>query len=311
MLRPVVEMTLRGPEGLALVFAPGVDNAGTIARRLREGGVACLVCADLEAFEGVLIDQHERLGAVVMTALAVRRGAGAVLTRFKHDEPAWSALPIVLLAPPGAAVVPPWANTTLLTQPTTSHQLVDIVARAVETRSHQHLLASRSVELRRVAFQDALTGLPNRSALYDKIRELQAERRGMAGDFSALFVDLDGFKAINDTHGHLVGDEVLRQVGANLVATVRATDYVARWGGDEFMVLLVGAADNERVAEAIRRLGRGVDLNLQTTTESLRAGFSVGMIDDIAPEATPDQILSLADERMYEHKRARRQPEPG
>ena len=299
-------MTLRGPEGHALVFAPGVDNAGTIARRLREGGVTCLVCADLEAFEAILIDQRERLGAVVVTSLAVRRGAGPVITRFKRDEPAWSALPVVLLAPPGAAVVPPWANTTLLTQPTTSHQLVDIVVRAIETRSHQHLLASRSVELRRVAFQDALTGLPNRSALYDKIRELQAERRGVAGDFSALFVDLDGFKAINDTYGHLVGDEVLREVGASLVAAVRTTDYVARWGGDEFMVLLVGSADSERVAEAVRRLGHGVELYLQTTNEPLRAAFSVGLIDDIAAEATPDAILSLADERMYEHKRLRK-----
>lgn len=303
-------MTLRGPEGYALIFAPGVDNAGSIARRLREGGVACLVCADLEAFETILVDQSERLGAVVVTSLAVRRGAGAVITRFKHVEPAWSALPVVLLAPPGAALVPPWANTTLLTQPTTSRQLVDVVARAVEARSHQHLLASRNVELRRVAFQDALTGLPNRSALYDKIRELQAERRGVAGDFSALFVDLDGFKAINDSHGHLVGDEVLRQVGASLVATVRSTDYVARWGGDEFMILLVGSDDVDRVAEAVRYLGHGLDLDLQTTTESLRAGFSVGLIDDIAPEATPDEILSLADERMYEHKRLKRKTDP-
>lgn len=299
-------MTLRGPEGLALVFAPGVDNAGTIARRLREGGVACLVCADLDGFEAVLVEQSERLGVVVVTSLAVRRGAGAVITRFKHDEPAWSALPMVLLAPPGAAVVPPWANTTLVTQPTTSKQLVDVVARAIEARSHQHLLAKRSHELRRVAFQDALTGLPNRSALYERIRELQSERRGVAGDFAALFVDLDGFKAINDTHGHLVGDEVLRHVGASLVAAVRATDYVGRWGGDEFMVLLVGSADAARVAETVRRLGQGVDLQLQTTPEPIRAAFSVGLIDDIAPEATPDEILSLADERMYEHKRLRR-----
>lgn len=287
------------------MFAPGADNAGTIARRLRAGGVDCLVCADLAGFEAVLAGQSERLGAVVVTSLGVRRGAGAVITRFKHDEPAWSALPVVLLAPPGASVLPPWGHTTLVTQPTTSRQLIDVVARAVEARSHQHLLATRSRDLERGAFQDALTGLPNRSALYERIREFQAERRGSAGIFAALFVDLDGFKAVNDAHGHLVGDEVLRQVAAHLVAAVRATDYVARWGGDEFMILLVGTADTERVAETVRKLGRGLDLHLQSTPEPVRAAFSVGLIDDIAPEATPDEILSRADERMYEHKRRR------
>ncbi len=304
-------MSAREPDGQVLVFAPGVDNAGTIARRLRAGGIACLVCADVAGFETVLSDESQRLGAVVVTALGVRRGIGAVIARFKHSEPAWSALPIVLLAPPGGAVVPPWSHTTLITQPTTSRQLVDVVARSVEARSHQHLLANRSHELRRVAFQDALTGLPNRSALYEKIRALQSDRRGAAGTFAALFLDLDGFKAINDAHGHRVGDEVLRHVGAHLVATVRSTDYVGRWGGDEFMVLLVGPAGTERIDDTVERLGRSIDLRLQSTPEPVRAAFSIGLIDDIAPHLTPDEILSLADERMYEHKRDRRRSDPG
>jgi diguanylate cyclase (GGDEF)-like protein len=295
-----------GPDGHALVYAPGVDNAGTIARRLRDAGVGCVVCADVAAFEAGLFDQSDGLGVVVVTALGVRRGAGAVLARYKLAEPSWSALPVVLLAPPGAAVVPPWVHTTLVTQPTTSRQFVDITRRAIEARSHQYLLANRSAELQRVALRDALTGLPNRSALYEKIRELQSERRGPIGNFTALFVDLDGFKAINDIHGHVVGDEVLRQVAAHLVAAVRADDYVARWGGDEFMVLLVGRAENDRVADAVRRLGQGVDLRLQATPEPVHVSFSVGLMDDIAPEATPDEVLSQADDRMYAHKRSRR-----
>lgn len=299
-------MALRGPEGQALVFAPGEDNAGTIARRLREEGVPCLACADLATFETILTDQSERLGVVVVTSLGVRRGAGAIITRFKQAEPAWSALPVVLLAPPGAAVMPPWGHTTLVTQPTTTRQLLEIVARAIEARSHQHLLARRSDDLQRVAFQDTLTGLPNRSALYEKIRELQRDRRGAAGSFAALFVDLDGFKAVNDDHGHLVGDEVLRQVAGHLVAAVRGTDFVGRWGGDEFMILLVGSDDIERVAETVRRLGKGLDLRLEATSSPVRVAFSVGLIDDIAPEATPDEVLSQADDRMYAHKRRRR-----
>jgi len=303
-------MDRRGAEGSVLVFAPGADNAGMIARRLRDAGIACLVAADADGFEAVLTDQGERLGTVLVTALGVRSGAGAAIARYRQVEPAWSALPVVLLAPPGGMVVPPWAHTTLVTQPTTGRQLVDVVARSVDARSHQYLLASRSHELQRAAFQDALTGLPNRAALYERVRELQSERRGASGAFAALFLDLDGFKAINDDHGHLVGDEVLRQVGARLVAAVRATDFVGRWGGDEFMVLLIGAVDTEVVAETVRRLGHGVDLRLQTTPEPVQVAFSVGLIDDIAPESTPDEILSRADERMYEQKR-RRRSDPG
>ena len=304
-------MAFRPPDGHALVFAPSEGNAGTIARRLGDAGVPSLVCVDTEELEAFLVGQSDRVGVVVVTSVGVRRGAGAVLARFKLGEPAWSALPIVLLAPPGSAVVPPWGHTTLLTQPTTARQLVEVVARAIEARSHQHLLASRSQELRVAAFQDALTGLPNRSAIYEKIRELQAERRGAAGRFAALFVDLDGFKAINDTYGHPVGDEVLRLVGARLSGAVRASDFVGRWGGDEFMILLIGPSDAEVVAETVRGLGQGLELQLQTTSASVRTGFSVGLIDDIAPDQTPDQILSLADERMYEHKRGRRECDAG
>lgn len=304
-------MTQRGPDAQVLVFAPGIANGRTIARHLRAAGITCLVCADVVGFESILSGQSKSLGAVVVTALGVRAGAGGVISRFKYDEPSWSALPVVLLTPPGGAVVAPWGHTTLVTQPTTGHQLADIVVRSVEARSHQYLLADRSHELHRAAFQDSLTGLPNRSALYEKIRSLQAERRGSVGTFAALFIDLDGFKAINDAHGHLVGDEVLRQVGAHLAAAVRATDYVARWGGDEFMILVVGSADVEQVADTVRRLGLGVDLRLQTTPEPVRAAFSVGLMDDIMPEATPDEILNHADERMYEHKRQRGASDPG
>jgi len=181
-----------------------------------------------------------------------------------------------------------------------------VVERSLQVRGHQQLLASASDDLRRAAYFDTLTGLPNRSALYERISTLQCERRGAPSAFAALFVDLNDFKRINDEFGHVAGDEALRLVGAHLVATVRGTDFVARWGGDEFMILLMGTVDAEFVAETIGRLGQGMVLTLQATEEPVMVSFSVGHVEGIAPDLSPDEILALADKRMYEHKHAKR-----
>jgi len=293
-------------EGQVLVYAPGLDNARTIVSRLRAAGVDARERASSEDLEASLAVDDERLGAVVITASGVRRGGGGVLARFKAREPTWSALPIVLLAPPGSAAYPPWPHTTLVTAPTTTRQLVDVVQRAVAVRGHQFILAYVAHDLQQAALQDALTGLPNRSALYQRIRDLQADRRGSATGFAAVFVDVDGFKRFNDDHGHVAGDEVLREVAAHLVSAVRATDFVARWAGDEFMVLLVGETGADLIADTVRRLGQGIEMRLQAVSQPVTVSFSVGHLGDITPDQTPDEILAGADERMYAEKRARR-----
>jgi diguanylate cyclase (GGDEF)-like protein len=294
-------------DGQVLVYAPGLDNARTIVSRLRAEGVDARVRAEAEDLEASLGVNEAHLSAVVVTESGVRRGGGVVIARFKAREPAWSALPIVLLAPPGSAAFPPWPHTTLITSPTTTRQLVDVVKRAVAVRSHQFILATAAHDLRRAALLDSLTGLPNRSALYQRIRELQTERRGAGTEFTVVFVDVNDFKRFNDEHGHLAGDEVLRQVAAHLVSAVRGTDFVARWAGDEFMVLLVGQTGADLIAETVRRLGEGIELQLQSVPEEVTVSFSVGHLGDIAPEMTPDDILAGADARMYAHKRERRQ----
>ena len=293
-------------EARVLVFAPGLDNAQVIVRMLARAGFECLVCDDALHLDANLQGDPRLLGTVVLTALAVRSGAGAAVSRFKANEPAWSALPIVLIVPPGAMMVSPWPHTTLLTMPTTVRQLVAVVQRSQHARGHQQLLASASDDLRRAAYFDTLTGLPNRSALYERIATLQRERRGAHSTFAAVFVDLNDFKRINDEFGHVAGDEVLRLVGAHLVATVRGGDVVARWGGDEFMILLVGTSGAETVAETIGRLGQGMVLTLQAVPDPVLVSFSVGHIEGVAPDLSPDEILALADERMYEHKNAKR-----
>ena len=285
-----------------LVFAPGLNNARVIARRLAVAGIECRRCDDAVRFEATLREEHMSVGAVVLTAAAVRAGAAAALSRFKAGEPAWSALPIVILAPPGEMTVPPWPHTTLVTTPTTKKLLTGVVERSLDARRRQRIMASTTDELRHAAFHDALTGLPNRSALYDRIQSLQRDRRGSRSSFETVFVDVDGFKRINDEYGHITGDEVLRRVADHLVSTVREGDFVARWGGDEFMVLLDRVNGPEVVSTTVERLGRRLVLTLQTLHAPLAVSFSVGHVEGIAPDLSTDEILALADKRMYEHK---------
>jgi diguanylate cyclase (GGDEF)-like protein len=101
----------------------------------------------------------------------------------------------------------------------------------------------RQEALYRLAFYDALTGLPNRNLFSDRLAHALAVGQRNRTPFALLYIDIDHFKRINDTFGHEAGDELLREVAARLARSVRASDTVARWGGDEFVAILDSVAD--------------------------------------------------------------------
>ncbi len=302
-------MSHRRDDVRVLVFAPVRRNAELIADRLAGAGLQCDVVHDGEAFERALAAAQDTYGVVLVTARAIYLDAAAVIERFQEREPAWSSLPIIVLTPLHEAPAVPWRNATVLTQPTRARVLVAFVRRALEAREQQHLVARTNVRLRHIAYRDALTGLPNRTALYERIGELQRERRGSEGVFSAIFLDLDSFKSINDRFGHGGGDEALRQVAAHVASAVRATDFVARWGGDEFVVLLVGADGVERLDDTVHRLTQGLHVRLPAaesgSEETVPLSLSVGYVGRITGDESPDDILSEADTKMYAHKRTK------
>jgi diguanylate cyclase (GGDEF)-like protein len=145
------------------------------------------------------------------------------------------------------------------------------------------------------ALHDGLTGLANRTLLFDRLeKELQSARR-YGGRLALLFVDLDDFKAVNDTRGHDAGDEVLVEVARRLQAVVRPSDTVARLGGDEFVILcerLEGAAD-EAVAIADRA---------REVLEEISLSASVGIAIATGAEDA-DTLVNRADDAMYAAKR--------
>ena len=128
--------------------------------------------------------------------------------------------------------------------------------------------------LTKQATHDALTGLPNRALLVDRIAQALSESKRSRGCTAILFVDLDRFKQINDTQGHAVGDEVLRTVAEQLTAIVRPHDTVARIGGDEFVVL---AANVQSHAHAIDIGVRLVNQLNHRSGDADRVGASIGI----------------------------------
>jgi diguanylate cyclase (GGDEF)-like protein len=156
-------------------------------------------------------------------------------------------------------------------------------------------------ELEIKATHDPLTGLANRLLLFDRLELLLSQRHGPG--VALAFLDLDGFKAINDAHGHRAGDDVLRAVGTRLTGAVRHGDVVARIGGDEFVV--VGEAEDEQTALALgQRLAAAVHGTYASSAVAVEVSVSVGVAFVSSGDPVgADELLSRADAVMYEAKR--------
>ena len=224
----------------------------------------------------------------------------------------WAAMPRPAIAAMVLTMAPPALTLVLQGGPYISAALVIacvVVSVATFTQHNQeNLLAAITAEElhRRMAQTDHLTGLANRAQLIEQIalycEELPAPKSDAGRRFAVLYIDLDGFKAINDSHGHAAGDEILQRVGDCLRQVTGPDEMVARIGGDEFVVLLRdadgltarGVADE--IIQAISREHRIAD------GRALRVGCSVGI--SLAPlqGRQPETLLARADAALYEVK---------
>jgi diguanylate cyclase (GGDEF)-like protein/PAS domain S-box-containing protein len=166
------------------------------------------------------------------------------------------------------------------------------------------LLKAHEAELDHVANYDALTHLPNRRLLSDRLKQsiLRSERSGKS--CAICFLDLDGFKAINDQYGHAVGDQVLVAVAHNLGNILRAEDTLARLGGDEFVVLLSEVASAEECTVILERMLDAARLPLTVGEHVAQVSASVGVSLYPSDNADPDMLLRHADMAMYMAKQA-------
>jgi diguanylate cyclase (GGDEF)-like protein/PAS domain S-box-containing protein len=273
--------------------------------------------------EGVVLE--DRGGRVLAANRSAARILGTDAPGLRHltgslwhdDETAWDPeeLPWVEALRLGAAVdrrtvgfdrpdgTRVWLslNSRPLSQPDENepHAVVTSFTDVSEQRAAERLL-------REQALHDALTGLPNRTQLLSRI-DRALRRLDRDGDrLGVLYVDLDGFKKVNDTHGHGAGDELLCQVGRRLEAAVRPSDTVARLGGDEFVVVcdhLEGDADAALVADRVRE---AFLVPFPLATGDVAVGASVGWAVSNGTEQTAADLLRQADEVMFERKRGAR-----
>lgn len=167
-------------------------------------------------------------------------------------------------------------------------------------------ITDRKIEEERLVhnvFHDALTGLPNRALFMDRLR-LATERARRRKDqvFAVLFLDLDGFKAINDSMGHIMGDQLLIQIARRLKACLRTTDTIARLGGDEFTILLEELTDEQEILRIVERLQRELRLPFKLGPRDIQVTASIGVTWSNSRYERAEEILRDADTAMYRAK---------
>ncbi len=186
---------------------------------------------------------------------------------------------------------------------------LECVSRETATGRQCRLAAINITERKRaeariehLAYHDALTQLPNRVLLTDRLQQAMAQARRAQQRLAVCYLDLDGFKAINDTWGHTYGDSVLVETARRLKACVRTNDTVARLGGDEFVLLLGDLADVNECGRALDRVITALHIPFTISGQLISLSTSVGVTLYPDDESDPDALLRHTDQAMYTAK---------
>ncbi|MDQ4106720.1 MAG: diguanylate cyclase, partial [Actinomycetota bacterium] len=165
------------------------------------------------------------------------------------------------------------------------------------------MTARRELErrLRHEALHDPLTKLPNRALFADRLEHALAQAKRTGESVAVLFLDLDGFKSVNDTLGHEAGDQLLISFGHRLRSSVREADTVARLAGDEFTVLLEHLTDEDEAILVINRIQNNLETPFRIKGRQMPVTTSIGLSYS-DPSADPGELLNQADEAMYRAK---------
>ena len=162
--------------------------------------------------------------------------------------------------------------------------------------------AAQEEKNRYLAYHDTITGLANRALFNDRIEQALAQSERHERAFAVLFIDLDKFKAINDSFGHGAGDKVLQAVATRLLACVREEDTVSRIGGDEFLCLLMEVNDVADVAHIAEAIGRATAESVSLGETQLKVTASIGIAIYPRDGTTAEALIKNADSSMYRAK---------
>ncbi len=169
---------------------------------------------------------------------------------------------------------------------------------------------ARQADLYHLATHDSLTGLFNRRHFMEAIDQALLRNQRSSRHVGIVYVDLDGFKGVNDRAGHAMGDRVLSAVGARLRHAVRSADLVARIGGDEFAVLCEGLGEEEQAEVVANRIATALAESVELEGERWSVTASVGAAVDVDGRLSASELIDRADRAMYSIKHTRRRPRP-
>jgi diguanylate cyclase (GGDEF)-like protein len=273
-----------------LVVEDDADMARALELRLAAPNREVFLAGNIADAERILA---ERDVALIVLDLMLPDCDGRNLLIRLRERPGLASLPVIVLSGKGRGA--PQTECFALGADAYFEKPVDLntLTAAVATR------LQRTAEASREARQDPLTGLPNRAAFRDACQRARALAQRHREPLALAILDLDRFKSVNDTHGHAVGDEVLRRVAVVLTQELRVSDMVARWGGEEFVVLLPNTTQKgallslERALEALRHERfEGKNGDFFTVT------FSAGLV--LYPDAaTLEEAVNAADRLLY------------
>ncbi|PKL29329.1 MAG: hypothetical protein CVV46_01055 [Spirochaetae bacterium HGW-Spirochaetae-2] len=181
--------------------------------------------------------------------------------------------------------------------------MYDLEMENLKIQKESGRLQKAKAQLEQYANYDTLTGLPNRRFFFDTLERIVAESEKAAGRFVLLYIDLDGFKDINDNYGHEVGDTVLIEVGNRLVKHVRETDFVARLGGDEFAIIFRDIEDMKSAVDITENIHTILQepMHIGTLDCSINSSIGLAAYPDTAKES--ETLVRDADSAMYGIKR--------
>jgi diguanylate cyclase (GGDEF)-like protein len=160
-------------------------------------------------------------------------------------------------------------------------------------------LKEREAELTEIALHDPLTRLPNRAALEERLAASMARCTRTDRRCAVLFIDVDGFKSYNDAYGHAFGDAVLMNVATRLTRHVRGSDTVARYGGDEFVIVIDDLFTEAAALDAARKILHSFDERFEIGSQSVAVSASIGIATYGGGQCTPRELLAAADREMY------------
>ncbi len=186
----------------------------------------------------------------------------------------------------------------------------ELVSKATQLENTNRYLAVEVTERRRIeeklsydTLHDNMTGLPNRTLFLEHLAQaIEISHRRKRASFSVLFIDIDHFKVVNDSLGHLVGDELLWAIGARLKGSLRPADTLARFGGDEFAILMDVRAHDDAAHKLAERVQRSLQQAFRIEGHEVHMTASIGIVGDIASYEHAEDLLRDADLAMYEAK---------